>query len=435
MTDRIVQTVMPLPRHHRQKISITSRVHDHPPASFFTNHTLDQRIHEIQQLYRNLQRPWVVMVSLGKDSKASLQLIWTALTQLPERERTYPVFVICGDTFAEIPVFQAQITNQIHAMNQAAHDACLPISAHISQPLLRDRLWVCVLGYGYAMPTARFRWCTDRLKIKPNRALARSIAGTDRIVCVIGVRSDESSQRSHSIQKYRITGLLSHNRALSNALTCTPIHDWLEGDVWSYLLTTPPPWSGHNRDLLALYRSGSATGECPVVMHQGSASCGTGRFGCWCCTVAHRNNSLASLVDDPTYAWMDPLYDLYARLKDSTDPANKLLYREPHSMNHTQSKRRADGSAIPGRLKWSFRETILRELLLVQAHLRREGPYCDLTLIQPDELRAIRALWYQAGYGDRFDLLVHGIVSNAEDDLHLLEKPRPIQDARQLILF
>lgn len=46
--------------------------------------TPEQIIAEIQELYLSDSLPWVVGYSGGKDSTASLQLIWNAIAALPE---------------------------------------------------------------------------------------------------------------------------------------------------------------------------------------------------------------------------------------------------------------------------------------------------------------------------------------------------------------
>ncbi len=64
-------------------------------------------IEEIQSLYRSDSLPWIVGYSGGKDSTASLQLIWKAVATLPAEQRTKDIHVISTDTLVENPVIAA----------------------------------------------------------------------------------------------------------------------------------------------------------------------------------------------------------------------------------------------------------------------------------------------------------------------------------------
>ena len=63
------------------------------------NHELlAQRYEEIRAVYEADARPWVVGFSGGKDSTCALQMVWTALSELPPERRSKPVYVISSDT-------------------------------------------------------------------------------------------------------------------------------------------------------------------------------------------------------------------------------------------------------------------------------------------------------------------------------------------------
>ena len=49
------------------------------PYSIFDSRALDDIHSEIQEVYLENARPWVIGYSGGKDSTAALQLIWYAL--------------------------------------------------------------------------------------------------------------------------------------------------------------------------------------------------------------------------------------------------------------------------------------------------------------------------------------------------------------------
>ncbi len=64
---------------------------------------------EIQELYCIDQIPWVIGYSGGKDSTATLQLIWNAIAALPAEKRTKTIHVITTDTLVENPIVSAWV--------------------------------------------------------------------------------------------------------------------------------------------------------------------------------------------------------------------------------------------------------------------------------------------------------------------------------------
>ena len=72
--------------------------------------TLDHLKDEVRRIYLADEIPWVVGYSGGKDSTATLQLVWTALSELPPEQLTKPVHVISTDTLVENPVVAAWVS-------------------------------------------------------------------------------------------------------------------------------------------------------------------------------------------------------------------------------------------------------------------------------------------------------------------------------------
>ena len=62
---------------------------------------LEKSTQEIQDLYCLDQIPWIIGVSWGKDSTATLQLIWNAISKLPVEKRQKKIYVITTDTLVE----------------------------------------------------------------------------------------------------------------------------------------------------------------------------------------------------------------------------------------------------------------------------------------------------------------------------------------------
>ena len=63
---------------------------------------------------------------------------------------------------------------------------------------MTDTFWVNLIGRGYPAPRPKFRWCTERLKIKPSNAFIRDMVRSHgEAILVLGTRKAESSGRSH----------------------------------------------------------------------------------------------------------------------------------------------------------------------------------------------------------------------------------------------
>ena len=367
----------------------------------------------IKAVYRTDDRPWVIGYSGGKDSTCALQLIWGAIRQLPVKERSKPIFVLSSDTLVETPIIVNYIDETLSAINAAAKDQEMPISAQKVVPEVTDSFWVNLLGRGYPAPSKRFRWCTERLKIDPaNSFIKKQVAEFGEVVMVLGVRSQESATRAQVMSLHKIEGTsLSKHSTLPGAFVFTPIESFSVDDVWAFLLQNDSPWGTDNRDLLAMYRNAQA-GECPLVVDKQTESCGNSRFGCWVCTVVTKDKAMEALVDNGE-EWLEPLLDLRDELAVTQDPNRKREFRD---------FRRRDGSvtfvgdaetSIPGPYLFDYRKELLRKLLEAQELVNANAPPGEkIVLIQDEELREIRSLWRseQGDWNDSVSKIVEAVT-------------------------
>src|SRR6516164_1153640 len=95
-------------------------------------------LQDVREIYLADRRPWVVGYSGGKDSTATLQLVWYALAELPAAKRTKPIYVISSDTFVETPVIVSFIDDNLAAINRTAKERGLPVEAHKVVPEVSD---------------------------------------------------------------------------------------------------------------------------------------------------------------------------------------------------------------------------------------------------------------------------------------------------------
>ncbi|NHQ74524.1 DNA phosphorothioation system sulfurtransferase DndC [Roseovarius gahaiensis] len=357
----------------------------------------------IRAVYTADDRPWVIGYSGGKDSTCALQLIWGAVRALPENERRKPIFVLSSDTLVETPVIVNYIDGTLAAINAAAADQNMPITAQKVVPETSDSFWVNLIGRGYPAPSKRFRWCTERLKIDPANAFIKNrVAEYGEVVMVLGVRSAESATRAQVMSLHKIDGTaLSRHSTLPGAFVFTPIEAFSVDDVWAFLLQNPSPWGSDNRDLLAMYRNAHA-GECPLVVDKQTESCGNSRFGCWVCTVVTKDKAMEAMIDNGE-EWLEPLLDLRDELAETQNPERKREFRDFKRRNGSVTFVGDSETSIPGPYLFAYRKALLRKVLEAQEQVNAKAPPGEKTvLIQVEELREIRRIWRseQGDWGD-----------------------------------
>lgn len=339
-------------------------------------------IAQMRKLYLADERPWIVGYSGGKDSTAVVQMVYYMLANLPKRKKPRKtVHIVCNDTLVESPPIQKHMSNTLGLIAKAAKKDGLPIVTKITQPELKNRFFVKVIGRGYPAPTRVFRWCTDKLKIQPtNSYIKKQITDAGEVIIVLGTRRSESNLRARSIKKHEETngnGILRDHVNLKNAFIYSPIQELELNDIWMYLLQVPSPWGSNHRDLWNLY--GKAGGrDCPLVIDPNTVPCGTSRFGCWTCTVVGVDKSMESLIDHGDEA-LEPLLEFRNWLK--------VIREDPKMRMPT----RRNGGKGPGPFTPEVRQIIYNKVLDIQANTKFD-------IIDQQEIEEIFRLWQDDGF-------------------------------------
>ena len=358
----------------------------------FSLSNLNEVTREIQELYLEDEKPWVIGYSGGKDSTAVVQLVFNALLALSkEHQLKKQVYIISSDTLVETPLIIDYISKTLGQIEKEAKKQGLPIKTDKVKPQLEHTFWVNLIGRGYPSPRQKFRWCTDRMKIEPaNRFIMEKVSEHGEVVLLLGVRSAESATRAQVMNRHAMKGrLLSRHSTMTNAYVYAPIRDFTTDDVWTYLLQVHSPWGSDNHELLALYQNSNA--ECPLVVDKTTASCGNSRFGCWVCTVVTEDKALKGFIQNGE-EWLRPLLSFRNWLVEIRDiPAR----RETKRINGTVYSP-SPGKVGLGPFTLATRKEILTELLKRQRNIRTpEGqPY---ELISRDELYKIQEMWTTSG--------------------------------------
>lgn len=349
----------------------------------------------VRNLYLADDIPWVIGYSGGKDSTATLQLVWYALEKLSKEELKKTVHVINTDTLVESPVISRWAKKSLDELEKMSDEKGMPFKTHILTPEVDNTFWVNFLGRGYPFPRKKLRWCTDRLKIQPvNNFIKAKIAEHGEIILVIGTRKAESANRAKTMAKYekmRVRELLSPNPTMANELVFSPLEDWTDDDVWIYLMQYKNPWGYSNKELLTIYRGASSDNECPLMVEKDLPSCGKSRFGCWVCTMVERDKSMEAMIaNDEEKAWMSPLLEFRNEFGNEAEDRERRSFRKMNGALQGSYERLHHGP-----YKKDRREEWLKKLLTIQKNLNSICPkeFENTELISDAELREIRRIW------------------------------------------
>lgn len=362
------------------------------------NQRVENIIAELVDQYQEqdrYNRPWIIGFSGGKDSTVLLMLVWMALSQIKEKggQLNRNIYVVCNDTMVENPVIEEYVTTVLQKISKAAKEQQLPISVHTTTPELEDSFWCCVIGKGYPVPNNSFRFCTEKMKIKPtSNFILQQVAADGEAIVLIGTRRSESQQRAKSVERHEIKGhRLSKHPLNPNTFTYAPIKELMLEEVWWIINSIPSPWGFDNKILFNIYADASADDyECPtVVTDDKHRTCGQSRFGCWICTVVKEDKSMSSLIKNGI-SWMQPLLDFRNRLVENRNVS------ELRSSTRRNGQLAVDESGHNmGNYTMEYRVQLLEELLQIQKDT--QAFRSSFNLITTQELIAIQVIWYRDG--------------------------------------
>lgn len=339
---------------------------------------INQTKTEILNKYLSYKRAFIIAFSGGKDSTCVLQLFYEMIINLP-KDKLNPTYAILSDTLVEAPNVENYLKEIVQAINSDAKKRKIPFEILLAKPSPKDEFWVNLVGKGYPSPTRTFRWCTERLKIKPMKSIVKTI--TDKhgsAILALGVRKSESLNRKHSIEKRTLSedGFSKHDD-YENVLIFSPIKEWSTDDVWSYLTAhNPPSWGlSHNR-LFELYTQASGD-ECQFIIDKNQSSCGGSRFGCWVCTLVNEDKSMQGFIKSGEKSF-EPLNRFRNFIKDARE--NKEL----------RSDFKKDGRCLPGPFTSEARKQIFRLLMQCEEEFKNNG---GDALISDEQILLIAKEW------------------------------------------
>jgi len=361
---------------------------------------------DLPRLYRETgDIPWVVGLSGGKDSTAVTMVLLEAIESLPPPlRRRKRVFVTCVNTLVEAPPVIEHVHAFIEVLKAYVRDRELPVEVVELTPEPDQTFWANLIGRGYPAPVRQFRWCTDRMKVRPQTRFLeehKDVFGSPAVAhFLLGTRFDESAARKSTMEANSDLGTDIHQHGtIPTSGVIRPIETWSTDDVWEHLLK--PDWVGGgqnpfmevNQRLATLYRD-AASGECPVIHDPSRQTCAGSRFGCWTCTVVEVDSSLREMIDTGGERYDAERLGLLADLRDAikaerNEKENRVIGRDRRGRVLVQR----DGETLGvGPYTMAYRKGLLERVLSTQAAFN-DGAERPETLITEDEIRHIHAIW------------------------------------------
>jgi DNA adenine methylase len=315
---------------------------------------------------KKLDKVAQVSFSGGKDSTALL-----ALFLLAKKLGYIQTFEIAhSNTLMEMPFLDAHVIKvKLFCESQG-------VKFNFLVAPMKDRFMYNVLGRGIAIPNRNFRWCTEKLKIKPiqNHEPDRDL------VHATGERLGESSKRDIKLKKEGCgssgeCGIEEQNKVFNNILR--PIIEWSTCQVWDFIALM---------DIQGILPS--VFSELSKIYSINENENQSMRTGCIGCPLVNKDRSLINFTQENLeYLPLIRVGDIYKRL---TLKENRLV----------RGKSRDGVNNVSGCIKLSARFLAYQELLKIEKEAQTHQP--DFFLIQDEEKQEIEYLLnnhtYPRGY-------------------------------------
>lgn len=300
----------------------------------------------------------------GKDSTALVGVYLLALKQGLLRPNQF--CVMHSNTTIEMPFMEAFV-QYIKTLVESKGVTFYYLTAP-----LKHRFIYSVIGRGVAIPNRNFRWCTDKLKIKPLQNLLKTLPNH---VTATGERLGESTVRDKKLSGCGSSecGIKEQAEAMGDVIR--PIINWQTCQVWDFLFMMQHEGVLPNAfDLLSNLYSINEDAK------------GSLRTGCIGCPLITKDRALGQFViDNQGYT---PLTDVGGIWKRLTLPENRL------------TRKGYGGKQVPGAIKVEARVAAWDDLMRIEARVQEKHP--EFTLLDSLERKAtqeaLAAGTYPKGY-------------------------------------
>ena len=276
-----------------------------------------------------------VTFSGGKDSTALSFALLSAFRNCKNKPKK--VWILYVNTLVDPPPLLQTAQNSLNIFKNLGRWVDIPIIPKILTPELKDRFWVLLIGKGYPPPSVRFRWCSNRLKIRPVKNFLKQVKekyGKFPLV-LTGVRLNEGTNRKKTLSKRLTKDKWMRYEGLKGCLVYAPLLNLNTNEIWEYIGYNEKKWSVDMQYLKELYSvtSGNINGF---------------RTGCWVCTLVKKDKSLEKLAKTkPELIPLIEFRNFLLEIRDNRDLRNRV---------------EKNGKSYFGPLKMETRKEILKKL-------------------------------------------------------------------------
>lgn len=355
-------------------------------------------IQGLVEYYLTDDRPFAVGYSGGKDSHVALDLVFKALLRVPNPMK--PVFVQFSDTKMEMDPVIEGINNSFIAMQKFIDKHNLLVSIQRVEPEIKESFFSLLIGKGYPLPDTKNRWCTDRLKLRPqNKNIKNMEEQFSGVIAITGQRHAESVDRSNRLKANTIEGMLkTHDNSRWNMLT--PIEHFSSDEIWSYIYTEALEWVDSTTLGRQYSEAAGDGGECRTLLEglEGEqAGCSkSARYGCWICPLFKKDKTLNNLTSHYDYmSKMEEFRNWLVAFKEEGWSASRRVYKNSKQAKNLYTKKNhREGMTSPSGYTLEWRKMVLEKLWKLNEEIVafRHEP-----LISIAELRYIQELWFIEG--------------------------------------
>jgi len=358
----------------------------------------EKLVQELMKYYLEDSRPFAVGYSGGKDSSVTMDLVFKMLLRIKNPKKT--VFVQFSDTLMEMDPVIEGINQSLVAMQVFIDKHNLPVVIQRVAPVITESFFVLLLGKGYQLPDTQNRWCTNRLKLRPqNRNIKHLGENFNGVVAVTGVRHAESVDRSNRIKRNTVDGMLkSHDNPLWSTLT--PIEHMSADEIWSYIYTEALEWLDATTLGRQYAEAAGDGGECRTLLEglEGEqAGCSkSARYGCWICPLFKKDKTLNNLTNQ--YDYMSKMEEfrnwLVSFKEDGWSDTRRVYKNSRQAKNFYTRDGHRKGMVTPSGYTMDWRKKVLERLWKLELEVR---PFRKEPLITDAELVLIQEHWFIEG--------------------------------------
>lgn len=347
-----------------------------------------QSIKEIEGLYKT----WIFMWSGGKDSTTLVTLIISLINsgQIKGPER---IKIFIADTRMELtPLW-------FNALEIKAKLESMGYDVEIVLPVLDERFWVYMLGYGVPPPSNTFRWCTPKLKIDPIQRRMEDYVESlnsgkpkeewEKVLMMTGVRVGESAARDARIKMScskdgAECGQGHYHHISKNWMDrLAPVIHWRVCAIWDWLriFAPMPKYGSWPTAMLAEAYGGDEAEE------------KNARTGCIGCNLASKDKALLEIIKIDNWKYLNPLLkirDIYSFLKKPENRLRKTGYITKKDGQGSKNQNRMGPMTMAARKEGlAMLKSIIEEVNSVAAKENRPA----INLLNKEEENRIKWHW------------------------------------------